>query len=338
MERANDISSKPEISIIIPIFNEEETLRAIFEETRDALEKRDNVTFEIILIDDGSTDGSWDVLKELANEDSRVRAIKLRRNFGKSSALSTGFEHAEGNIFITMDADLQDDPAEIPKFLDKLKEGFDLVTGWKEVRLDPLSKTAPSKLFNSVTAMVSGLKLRDFNCGFKAGRREVFSTISIYGELHRYIPVLAHNFGFQMCEIPINHRPRQFGKSKYGFERYVRGFLDLLTVTVITRYGGRPGHLFGGIGVLTGLAGTGILAYLTALKLVFTQPIGDRPLLILGVMLIILSVQLLLFGMLAELIHNRTHPVSNVNLITEVLNGEESDTKDKKGHGSNSLL
>jgi glycosyltransferase involved in cell wall biosynthesis len=334
MERIFSILNKPEISFVIPVFNEEETLRTLYEQVCGVMEKQSDLSFEIIFINDGSTDGSWKVLSALVNEDSRIQVIKLRRNFGKSSALSTGFEHSRGDILITMDADLQDDPTEVPRFLEKIDEGFDLVTGWKEERHDPLSKTMPSKIFNSVTAIVSGLKLKDFNCGFKAGRREVFLSIQVYGELHRYIPVLAHHYGFSICEIPINHRPREFGKSKYGFERYVRGFLDLLTVTIITRYGGRPGHLFGGIGVLTGIAGGGILAYLTLLRLGLDQSIGDRPLLILGVMLMVLSVQLLLFGMLAELILNRTDPSSKATLVSELLVADEVSDGQSKSDNS----
>jgi len=310
-------AANPDITIIVPLFNERETVVTLFEKIQEVIDSQVRKSYEVIFIDDGSTDGSWDVINNLVKSVPAVQAIRLRTNFGKAEALALGSRKARGRIFITMDADLQDDPVEIPRFIEQLDQGFDLVTGWKKDRRDPISKTLPSKIFNSVTAAVCGLKLRDFNCGYKAGRREVFQSMNLYGELHRYIPVIAHNAGYRVGEIPIIHQPRRFGKSKYGSERYLRGFLDLLTVITITRYGRRPGHLFGGIGIIIGALGGGILVYLAYLRLVLGELIGDRPLLLFGAMLTLVSIQFLLFGMLSELILNRTRPTEEDNLVAE---------------------
>ena len=256
----------------------------------------------MIFVDDGSTDKSWEEITILHTSHSNiVNAKRLRRNFGKAEALNHGFQMVDGDIVFTMDSDLQDDPMEIPRFLKRLEEGFDLVSGWKENRNDPLSKTFPSRIFNFFTAKISGLKIHDFNCGFKAYKKEVVESLSLYGELHRYIPVLAHEQGFKVGEIPVRHHPREHGISKYGFERYLRGFLDLLTVLTITRYIQRPGHLFGGIGLLTGILGTSALTYLSILWVIGVRPIGNRPLLFFAIMATILSVQLISFGLLAEI-------------------------------------
>jgi len=305
----------PEISIIILAFNEEQTLEILIERILNSFKQAQDKSFEIIFVDDGSTDSSWLILQSLAVRDSRVRGFRLRRNFGKAAALSLGASMANGNILITMDADLQDDPKEISRFLEKIKEGYDLVSGWKRNRRDPLSKTLPSKFFNTVTCLIGGLKLRDFNCGFKAARKEVYQNIPLYGELHRYIPLLAHDLGYRVGEIPVLHHYRAAGKSKYGLERYMRGFLDLLTVLTITRYGRRPGHLFGGLGIICGLVGFLILSYLTGVWFFTDNSIGDRPLLLLGIMLELLSAQLLSFGMLAELVLNRTQSQSTYSLV-----------------------
>jgi len=227
--------------------------------------------------------------------------VRLRRNFGKAAALQAGFREAAGDVIVTIDGDGQDDPAEIPRLLAKLDEGFDLVSGWKAKRRDPLSRRLPSKLFNAVTSRMSGLRLHDMNCGFKAYRAEVIRGLRIYGELHRYIPVLAHYRGFRVAELPVNHRPREHGRSRYGMERYVRGFLDLLTVTFMGRYRHRPLHLFGGLGLLFGLIGSIVLVYLAVLKLT-GHAIGQRPLLTLGVLLVVVGMQLLSLGLISELI------------------------------------
>ncbi len=308
MEKSNPLR----LSFVIPVKDEEQTLETLYQGIRDTLFSADkNIGFEIIFIDDGSTDQSWLQMSRLAElHPDTIKAIKLRRNFGKSYALSCGFNEAQGDIIFTMDADLQDDPSEIPKFLAKISEGFDVVSGWKNNRQDPLSKTLPSKLFNKMTAKITGIPLHDFNCGFKAYKKEVLEGIKIYGELHRYIPVLAHELGFISTEVSVKHNKREFGESKYGWERYTRGLVDLLTVLATTRYLKKPGHLFGGLGVLSGLLGTLILSYLGILWLIDDAPIGTRPLFSVGILLEILSIQMISLGVLAELItrHNDSGP------------------------------
>ncbi|OQK16723.1 glycosyl transferase family 2 [Methyloprofundus sedimenti] len=292
------------LSFVIPVKDEVQTLAGLYQGISDALKQRDkDLRFEVIFIDDGSTDGSWAEMTRLTEQyPDAIKAIKLRRNFGKAFALSTGFSESKGDIIFTMDADLQDDPAEIPKFLDKIAEGYDVVSGWKSNRQDPLSKTLPSKFFNKITAKLTGVSLHDFNCGFKAYKKEVLEGIKIYGELHRYIPVLAHELGFISAEVSIKHNKREFGVSKYGWERYARGLLDLLTVLATTRYLKKPGHLFGGLGVLSGIVGTIILSYLGILWLIDDSPIGTRPLFAVGILMVILSIQMISIGVLAELI------------------------------------
>ena len=288
------------ISVVIPAYNEEESLEPLYEELISVFTDIHR-PFEIVFVNDGSTDESYGVLRRICDRDPRVRALRLRRNFGKAAALSEGFREAKGAIVVTMDADLQDDPKEIPNFLAKLDEGYDLVSGWKFHRLDPISKTLPSKLFNKVSAVTTGVDLHDFNCGFKAYRREVLEHVKVYGELHRYIPALAYGNGFMVGEIKINHRPRQFGKSKYGAARFTRGFLDLLTVLFITRYTKKPLHLFGSMGLaLLGL-GFVINAYLAVLW-TMGYGIGHRPLLTFGVLLMILGIQFISTGLIGEMI------------------------------------
>src|SRR4029453_6763884 len=254
--------------------------------------------WESVYVDDGSTDGSFAALTRLHAAAENVRVVRLRRNFGKAAALASGFAQATGDRVVTLDGDLQDDPAEIPRLLAKLEEGFDLVSGWKTKRRDPLSRRMPSRIFNRVTGRLSGLRLHDLNCGLKAYRAEVVRGLRIYGELHRFIPVLAHYRGFRVAELPVNHRPREHGRSRYGMERYVRGFLDLLTVTFMGRYSHRPLHLFGGVGLVLGAVGTLLLCYLTVLKLT-GEAIGQRPLLILGVLLVVVGLQFFSLGLIS---------------------------------------
>jgi glycosyltransferase involved in cell wall biosynthesis len=230
-----------------------------------------------------------------------VLVIRLRRNFGKAAALAAGFAQARGDTVVTIDADLQDDPGEIPKLLVKLEEGFDLVSGWKQKRRDPLRRRVLSRIFNLVTGRVSGLRLHDLNCGLKAYRAEVVRGLRLYGELHRFIPVLAHYRGYRVAELPVNHRPREHGRSRYGLERYVRGFLDLLTVSFIGRYRHRPLHLFGGLGLVLGFLGFAILVYLTVVKLL-GHAIGERPLLTLGVLLVVVGLQFFSLGLISEML------------------------------------
>jgi glycosyltransferase involved in cell wall biosynthesis len=307
------------ISFVIPVKDEAETLATLYQGINDTIIKMDsNRHFEVIFIDDGSADNSWEEMAHLEEQyPTTVKAIKLRRNFGKSFALSSGFQECQGDIVFTMDADLQDDPTEIPKFLDKMSEGYDVVSGWKSNRQDPLSKTLPSKLFNKMTAKLTGISLHDFNCGFKAYKREVLDSIKIYGELHRYIPVLAHELGFISAEVSVKHNKREFGVSKYGWERYARGLVDLLTVLATTRYLKKPGHLFGGLGVFAGLIGTIILGYLGILWLVGDSPIGTRPLFFVGILMTILSIQMISIGVLAELITRHSDSAPTKSAISE---------------------
>ncbi len=308
------------ISIVIPVYNEEQSLGLLFEKISAVMKDIAQKSFEVIFIDDGSEDGSWEVIEKFAAKNAHtVRAVRFRKNFGKSQALSVGFALAQGDPIISMDADLQDDPQEIPIFLEMIKGGADLVSGWKINRKDPLSKTLPSKVFNAVVQVISGVKLHDFNCGFKAYRREVLKHIKIYGELHRFIPVLAYGYGFKIAEVSVRHNPREFGHSKYGLERYARGFLDLLTVITTTRFIRRPSHLFGGWGIIAGLIGFSILLYLS-IHWVMGTPIAARPLFFLGIMLSIMSVQMISLGLIAELFIYYAKSNENEELIKQKIN------------------
>lgn len=307
-------------SVLVPVYNEKASLSQLLIEIEAAFEEVGR-SFEVIVVDDGSTDGTWKELAALAADHPALRAIRLRRNFGKSAALDVGADHARGAIIITLDGDLQDDPGEIPRFLEALGDEPRLVAGWKVDRQDPSSKRLPSKVFNAVTSFVSGVKLHDHNCGFKAGPAELFQAIPLYGELHRFIPAMASDLGYDVVELDVHHRPRRHGKSKFGFERYARGFLDLLTVMMITRYRRRPGHLLGGIGVLLGLIGAAILSYLAVVWFVSDEAVGTRPLLALGVLACVVSVQLVSFGIIAELIVNRSEIRDHQQLAAEEIAG-----------------
>lgn len=288
------------ISVVIPVHDEERSVALLYDELSAAF-AGDSRTWEAVFVDDGSSDGTFAALTRLHGANDNVRVVRLRRNFGKAAALDAGFGEATGDVVVTIDGDLQDDPSEIPRLLAKLDEGYDLVSGWKTKRRDPLTRRIPSRIFNTVAGKVSGVHLHDLNCGLKAYRAEVVEGMQLYGELHRYIPVLAHYRGYRVTELPVNHRPREHGRSNYGVERYVRGFLDLLTVTFMGRYRHRPLHLFGGLGLLAGMMGLAILVYLTIVKLT-GHAIGQRPLLTLGVLLVVVGIQLLSLGLLSELI------------------------------------
>ena len=310
--------SKIDVSVIIPVLNERDNLPELYMRLTETLNGL-NRLYEIVFVDDGSSDGSADLCRSLVQSDGSVSLVELRRHFGKATALQVGFQVAKGDIIITMDGDLQDDPVEIPRFLEALDGGVDLVSGWKKMRQDPLTKTLPSKFFNRVTSALTGIKLRDFNCGFKAYRREVVESLDLYGELHRYIPVLAHAHGFRIGEIAVNHRPRCYGKSKYSFERFLRGAFDLLTVLFLGSFKRRPLHLFGLIGMAFCAVGFTIDLYLSMLWLTGIAYIGNRPLLILGTLLIIVGVQVLIFGLLAEMITAVTYRRSDaMELIRRV--------------------
>ncbi len=301
----------PEISVVLPVLDERDNLEQLHKELTSVLGGlgRD---YELVFVDDGSTDGSTELCRELVTRDPRVVLVELRRRFGKATALQAGFGNARGDIIITMDADLQDDPKEIPRFLQGFEQGYDLMCGWKEDRQDSLSKTLPSRFFNYVTSRTSGLKLKDFNCGFKAYRREVVEGLHLYGELYRYIPVLVHSKGFKVGELAVSHRPRRFGVSKYGIERFLRGPFDLFTILFLSSFGRRPLHLFGVIGVGIGLAGFIIDTYL-AISWLMGQWIGDRPLLMMGTLMIIVGIQILIFGLLGEMIVSATYRASEVD-------------------------
>ena len=290
---------RPALSIVIPVYNERASLEQLVAELHSVLDEFER-SWEIVFVDDGSTDGSDAELIRLARDDSGIVNVRLRRNSGKAAALAAGFRRARGRLLVTMDADLQDDPRSIPGLLAKLDEGYDLVSGWKVRRRDPWSRRTLSRIFNGVTGRLSGVSLHDMNCGIKAYRAEVVRELTLYGDLHRFIPVLAHQRGFRISELPVNHRPRENGRSRYGLERVFRGFYDLLTVLFLGRFRHRPLHLFGGVGMVMTFAGLTICTYLTAVWL-GGSGIGDRPLLTLGVLLIVVGVQFLFMGFLGEL-------------------------------------
>ncbi|MDB5339018.1 MAG: glycosyl transferase family 2 [Planctomycetaceae bacterium] len=326
------------LSIIIPVFNEHESLVQLHAEITQVCVPQ-LIEHEIIFVDDGSKDGSWQIIQQLSQSDPRVSGIRFRRNFGKAAALTAGLSAAKGDLLMMMDADLQDDPIEIPRFLARIQEGFDVVNGWKVRRLDPWHKVYPSKVFNWMVSRLTGLKLHDHNCGFKGFRKEVAGEIRLYGELHRFVPVLAFARGFSVSEIEVHHRSRQFGYSKYGFNRFVRGFLDLLTVKFLTGFGQRPQHLLGTTGLICFGAGTLGLIYLAcvwmfghalnpllaqiglASKVWVSHPIGGRPLLAYSVATLLLGAQLLSLGFLAELIVANTSRETDTFSIADRTHG-----------------
>lgn len=294
-------NNKKEISIVIPAYDEAENLSFLHKEiTETMIGITDN--YEIIVIDDGSNDNTEKVLEDIFNSDCKhIIGIHFKANFGKASALKAGFREAQGEIIITMDADLQDDPKEIPKFIAKINEGYDLVSGWKQNRKDSFIKNTSSRLFNCTTSLFSKVKLHDFNSGYKAYKSDAAKSIDLYGELHRYIPVIAHNQGYKISEIPIHHRKRKYGKSKYGPIRFLNGFLDLLTVMVLTKYFRRPAHFFGGLGTIALGIGFIIGLYITYLKLLYGNIQGRLPLFIAGILLIMVGIQLISLGLIGEM-------------------------------------
>jgi len=307
----------PFVSIVVPLYNEEESLRELtakIVEVTIGMKK----SFEIIFVDDGSSDRSFDVLKELHAHDPHIRVIRFRRNFGKSAALSVGFKEASGEYVITMDADLQDDPREIPELIAAMGDSYDLVSGWKKKRHDPISKTLPSRFFNYVTGKMTGIPIHDFNCGLKAYRNVVVKGLSVHGELHRFIPVLAHWAGYRVTEKVVEHHPRKFGKTKYGISRFFNGFLDLLTVLFTTRYLRRPLHLFGVWGIVSFIIGALIDGTLSVERLLGLTSLSDRPLFLVGFLLIIIGVQFVSIGLLGEMI-TRQERDEEVYSIREML-------------------
>ncbi len=322
------------LSIIVPVFNEHESLRQLHAEITQVCVPQ-QIDHEIVFVDDGSRDGSWQTIQELCQSDNKVSGIRFRRNFGKAAALTAGMAAARGDLLMMMDADLQDDPVEIPRFIARIQEGHDVVNGWKVRRLDPWHKVYPSKVFNWMVGRLTGLKLHDHNCGFKCFKKEVAGEIRLYGELHRFVPVLAYARGFSVSEIEVHHRARQFGYSKYGFKRFVRGFLDLLTVKFLTGFGQRPQHLLGTSGLICFGAGMLGLIYLTcvwmfghalhplmaqvglASKVWEAMPIGGRPLLAYSIAALLLGAQLFSLGFLAELIVANTSREADTFSIAE---------------------
>ena len=300
-----------DISLVVPVYNEEESLEELYRWIQRVMD-RNGFQYELLFIDDGSNDHSWDTIIKLVAQDTAVRGIRLSRNYGKSAALSVGFDHAQGDIIFTMDADLQDDPEEIPSMYElMIEKKYDLLSGWKKKRKDPITKTIPSRFFNWTTRLISGIKLHDFNCGFKAYRADVIKQISIYGEMHRYIPVIARWSGFShIAEKPVKHHPRKYGVTKFGIERFIRGFLDLLSITFISKFKKRPMHFFGSLGTVSFLGGFVITMWIIGQKLYYqwwlhqTAPrdVVEQPLFFLALVALIVGVQLFLAGFISELI------------------------------------
>ena len=315
------------LSFVVPLHNERESLATLHAELSRAVEglERGETRAEFLFIDDGSRDGSWEAIRTLAVADPRVRGLRFRRNFGKAAALTAGFEAARGEIVFTLDGDLQDDPAEVPRFLERLDEGLDVVSGWKQTRHDPWHKVGPSRVFNWLVSRLTGCHLHDHNCGFKVYRAQVLREVGIYGELHRFVPVLAHARGFRVGEIVVNHRARKFGSSKYGITRFIKGLLDLVTVQFLSRFRQRPLHVLGVTGLVLFLVGGLGLGYLALIWLMGRGPIGTRPLLVYSAVLMGLGTQLICLGVLAELVTSYNIQARDTYSIAETLGPDPND-------------
>lgn len=310
------------LSFVIPVYNEHESLPLICGRIAEALAAGPEPyrsAYEIILVDDGSTDPSFQAAAAIQAADSRVRVVQFRRNFGKTAALQAGFRLARGRRVATIDADMQEDPAELFRLMEPLDAGYDLVSAWRIKRNDPISKTWPSRVFNTVVSRLTGVQLHDFNCGFKVYDREVVRDLRLYGDLHRFIPVLAHQQGFRVAEVPVEHSPRRYGKSKFGARRLGRGYLDFVQVLFLTSYLRRPLRLFGAVGTLLVLAGTLVCAYLSVLWLQGSRPIGDRPLLTLGVLMLITGLQFFSTGLVGEMLRHSTYHPGDEYTIRRIL-------------------
>jgi len=313
------------ISFVIPVYNEAGSLLSLHKYMSRVVKSITN-NYEIIFVDDGSTDDSISIINEIIGYDKKVILIALRGNFGKTAALAAGFDNCSGDIVFTMDADLQDDPEEIPNFLEKIESGFDLVSGYKRHRYDPWTKVAASRMFNLLVRTLTGIKLHDVNCGFKCYKKDVFTEINVYGEMHRFLPVLAHWKRFKICEIEVKHHPRKFGVSKFGSERIFKGLMDLLTVSFLMRYKESPSYLFGKIGLIFSSIGFLICAYLSVLWCLWYRPIGNRPLLYFGILLIIVGTQFFLNGLIAELYTHSVQKDEKPYIIKEKIVHERMDS------------
>ena len=323
----------PALTIIVPFFNEEESLPLLLDQIYEATADEElhrlfdrPFSFELLMIDDGSTDGSADFVREQIARKPELKLVSLQKNFGKTAALAAGFSYASGEYVVTLDADLQDDPFAFKQLIEKLQEGYDLVSGWKRQRNDPLSKTVPSRVFNLTTRLFTGIALHDFNCGLKAYRRKVVQSLDLHGEMHRYIPVLAEWNGFRVSEVPVKHSPRKFGKTKFGTSRIFPGLFDFFTVLFITRYLRQPMHFFGMLSLVSFLAGFGISLYVTIGKVFFNEAVVNRPILFLGILLIIVAVQFFSIGLLGEMLTRDTSSTPDYTVRETVnVDGREND-------------
>ena len=315
----------PDLSIIIPAYNEEENISILYKETIDACDKLQK-SYEIIFVDDGSKDNTFQLMKELNRNDSKVKVIRLRKNFGQTAALSAGFDRAKGTTIITMDADLQNDPADIHLLLEKMNEGFDLVSGWRAKRKDKfLSRTLPSRIANRLISLITGVKLHDYGCTLKAFRKDVIKNMKLYGELHRFIPAIASTIGVNIAEVRVNHRPRLRGKSNYTIFRFFKVILDLLTVKFLLSYSTRPLQIFGFFGLISGATGGILLIYLAYLRLIVLEPISNRPLLFVSILLVIVGIQFITIGLLAEIMVRAYHESvdKKIYFIREIIDSED---------------
>lgn len=329
MERKRSSKGRSEIieerevrlSVVIPLFNEEENIETLYLRLKEVLEGL-GIGYEIVIIDDGSTDGGFAILKRLHKTDHLLKAVRLRRNFGQTAAFAAGFDHARGQIIVTMDADLQNDPGDIPLLLEKIEEGYDVVSGWRVKRRDPLlTRRVPSVVANFLISEVTGVKLHDYGCSLKAYRRQVVKNVHLYGELHRFIPAIASWMGISIAEVPVAHYPRRFGQSKYGISRTIKVLLDLLTVRFLLSYSTRPIHIFGSLGLLASLVGIILGLYLTGVKFLLHQDIGSRPLLLLAILLVVIGAQMITMGLLGELVVRTYHESLNkpIYMVRELL-------------------
>jgi glycosyltransferase involved in cell wall biosynthesis len=316
-----------DISVVVPVLNEEESLPLLHQRLTESL-AGSGYSYEIIIVDDGSSDGSFDIMRELQSQDEHLRVVRFRRNYGQTAAFAAGFDRAQGDVVITIDADLQNDPADIPTLMAKIAEGYDVISGWRVNRQDRfLDRRLPSIVANRLIAWATGVRIHDYGCSLKAYRRDVLDDVELYGELHRFIPALAHAAGARVAEVPVSHHPRRFGKAKYGLSRTLKVILDILAVRFLMSYSTRPIHIFGLLGLLSLFAGGVMLLYLAVVRLFLLQPIANRPLTLLGILLTMLGVQLVTSGLLAELV-TRTYYESQgkpIYTVREELGGAEGE-------------